>query len=188
MEIQETQNSQNCLEELVLLSFNTYYKVTMCFQGGSVVKNLPAKQEILVQSLDQEDPLEKEMATHSSILAWKIPWTEEPGGLQLISQELDVTTTNNKVSGIQTAWYWHTGRQVDQRNKIENLETITVIHGQLVFCFFLFLVALCLCCCDSVFTGGYSLLWCPGFTMQYFPLWRTGSRHTGFTACNRLSS
>ena len=45
-------------------------------------KNLPAMQETWVQSLDQEDPLEKGMATHSSILAWKIPWTEEPGRLQ----------------------------------------------------------------------------------------------------------
>ena len=45
------------------------------------VKHLPATQETLVQSLGREDPLEKEMATHSGILAWKIPWTEEPGGL-----------------------------------------------------------------------------------------------------------
>ena len=52
------------------------------FPGGSVVKNLPAKQEMQVQSLDWEDPLEKEMATHSSILAWGIPWTEECGGLE----------------------------------------------------------------------------------------------------------
>ena len=44
--------------------------------GGSVVKNLPAKQEMWVQSLGWEDPLEKEMATHSSALAWEIPWTE----------------------------------------------------------------------------------------------------------------
>ena len=49
--------------------------------GGSVVKNLPAKQETWVLSLGWEDPLEKEMATHSSILTWEIPWTEEPGGL-----------------------------------------------------------------------------------------------------------
>ena len=47
-----------------------------------MVKNLPAMQETQVQSLGQEDPLEKKMATHSSILACKIPWTEEPGGLQ----------------------------------------------------------------------------------------------------------
>ena len=46
------------------------------------VKNLPAMQETLVQSLEWEDPLEKEMVTHSSILALEVPWTEEPGGLQ----------------------------------------------------------------------------------------------------------
>ena len=45
-------------------------------------KNLPTVQEIPVQSLGREDPLEKGMATHSSILAWRIPWTEDPGGLQ----------------------------------------------------------------------------------------------------------
>ena len=54
----------------------------MGFPGVPVVKNLPVKQETHVQSLGQEDPLEKKMATHSSILAWRIPWTEEPGGLQ----------------------------------------------------------------------------------------------------------
>ena len=49
--------------------------------GSSVVKNLPAKQETGVQSLGWEDPLEKEMETHSSILAWETLWIEEPGGL-----------------------------------------------------------------------------------------------------------
>ena len=52
--------------------------------GGVEVKNRPAILETSVQSLGQEDPLEKEMTTHSSILAWEIPWTEEPGGLQSI--------------------------------------------------------------------------------------------------------
>ena len=47
-----------------------------------MVKNLPAMQDTQVQSLGQEDPLENRMANHSSILAWKIPWAEEPGGLQ----------------------------------------------------------------------------------------------------------
>ena len=47
-----------------------------------MVKNLPIRQEMWVQSLGREDPLEEGMATHSSILAWEIPWTEEPGGLQ----------------------------------------------------------------------------------------------------------
>ena len=50
--------------------------------GGSLIKNLLAKQETPVQSLGQEDPLEKELPTHSSILAGRIPWTEETGGLQ----------------------------------------------------------------------------------------------------------
>ena len=49
---------------------------------SQTVKHLSAMQEIRVQSLGWEGPLEKEMATHSNILAWKIPWTEEPGGLQ----------------------------------------------------------------------------------------------------------
>ena len=51
------------------------------------VKRLPATRETRVQSLGWEDPLEKEMATHSSILAWKIPWIEEPGGLQSIDSQ-----------------------------------------------------------------------------------------------------
>ena len=51
---------------------------------AQMVKNLPEMQETWVQSLGQEDPLEKGMATHSSILAWRIPWTEEPDGLQSI--------------------------------------------------------------------------------------------------------
>ena len=56
-----------------------YIKASLVAQ---MVKNLPALQETWIQSLGQEDPLEKGMANHSSILAWKIPWTEEPGGLQ----------------------------------------------------------------------------------------------------------
>ena len=60
------------------------------FPGGSEVKSLPATQEAWVQSLGQEDPLEKAMTTRSSILAWRIPWTEEPGGLQsMVCKEPD---------------------------------------------------------------------------------------------------
>ena len=59
---------------------------------AQLVKNLPAMQETLVRFLGQEDPLEKDMATHSSILAWRIPWTEESCRLQSIgSQESDMT-------------------------------------------------------------------------------------------------
>ena len=61
------------------------------FQGASLVaqmvKNLPAMQETWVQSLGREDPLEKDMATHSSILAWEIPWAEETGRLQSMGSQ-----------------------------------------------------------------------------------------------------
>ena len=57
-----------------------------------MVKNVQEQQDMQVRPLSQEDPLEEEMATHSSILAWKIPWTEEPGRLQSMgSKELDTT-------------------------------------------------------------------------------------------------
>ena len=61
------------------------------FLGASLmaqlVKSVPVTREIQVQFLSQEDPLEKEMATHSSFLAWTIPWTEEPGGLQYMGSQ-----------------------------------------------------------------------------------------------------
>ena len=58
------------------------FRTALGFPGGSVVKNPPAIQEMQVRSLGREDPLQKNTATHSSILAWEIPETEEPGGLQ----------------------------------------------------------------------------------------------------------
>ena len=59
---------------------------------AQMVKNLHTMRENKIQSLGWEDPLEKKMATHSSILAWRIPWMEEPGGLQFMgSQESDMT-------------------------------------------------------------------------------------------------
>ena len=54
---------------------------------AQIVKNLPAMQETWVQSLGREDPLEKGMATHFSVLAWRIPWTEETGGLQSMGSQ-----------------------------------------------------------------------------------------------------
>ena len=54
---------------------------------AQIVKNPPAMQETQVRSLGWEDPLEEEMATHSSILAWRIPWTKEPGGLQSMGSQ-----------------------------------------------------------------------------------------------------
>ena len=54
---------------------------------AQTIKNLPAMQETQVQSLCQEDPLEKGLATHSSILSWRIPWIEEPGGMQSMGSQ-----------------------------------------------------------------------------------------------------
>ena len=68
--------------KICLEFFFIYINEGMGFPGGSVVKNRPFKQEMWVQPLGQEEPLVKEMATHSSILAWEIPWIEEPGGIE----------------------------------------------------------------------------------------------------------
>ena len=64
-----------------------------------MVKRLPAMRETQVRSLGQEDPLEKEMATHSSTLAWKIPWMEEPGRLQSI-----VSQSRTRLSDFTKSW------------------------------------------------------------------------------------
>ena len=61
---------------------NSYSLLIRASVVAQLVKNLTAMQKIQVQSLDWEDPLKEELATHPSILAWRIPWTEEPGGLQ----------------------------------------------------------------------------------------------------------
>ena len=71
--------------------FFCFFLGYVCFIGASlvaqIVKILPAKQETRVQSLGQGDPLGKGMATHSSILAWRISWTEDPGGLQSLGSQ-----------------------------------------------------------------------------------------------------
>ena len=73
-----------------------FFLFVSCLDEASLVvqmaKHLPAMLETCAQSLGQEDPLEKEMATHSSILAWRIPWTEEPGRLQSMGfKKSDIT-------------------------------------------------------------------------------------------------
>ena len=70
-----------------------------------MVKSLPAKQEIRVQSLDQEDPLEKEMASHFSTLAWKTPWTEEPGRLQSMGWQKSCTRLSDFTKYLKTVNY-----------------------------------------------------------------------------------
>ena len=74
------------------------FNIILCFfsfPGGSVVKNPPAMHKMQIQSLGGEDSLEKEMATHSSILAWEIQWTEEPGGLQSTGSQKNQTQLSN---------------------------------------------------------------------------------------------
>ena len=72
----------------VLTTALEYFRTSLVAQ---LIKNLPAMQKTWVQSLSWEDPLEEGMATHSSILAWKIPWTEEPGSLQSVESQSDTT-------------------------------------------------------------------------------------------------
>ena len=69
--------------------FSMAEQVTLVFMVAQMVKNLPTVQETWVQSQGQEDTLEKGMATHSSTLAWKIPWTDEPGRLQAMGSLRD---------------------------------------------------------------------------------------------------
>ena len=88
---------KNCLR--VVKSIHKYKQIYICiyiyvkssFPGGSIIKNplaVQETQETRVQSLGWEDPLEKEMATHSSILVWEIPWTEKSGGLQSLGLQM----------------------------------------------------------------------------------------------------
>ena len=78
--------------------FENEWDIRMGFPDGSLVKNPPAMQEMQSWSLSQEELLEKEMATHSSILAWETPWTGEPGRLQSMgSQKSETTLRLNKI-------------------------------------------------------------------------------------------
>ena len=70
-----------------MYSMVLFFPNIRAFLVAQMIKILPEMQETQVQSLGQEDPLEKEMATHSSILAWRIPWTDEPGGLQSMGSQ-----------------------------------------------------------------------------------------------------
>ena len=81
-------NNSSSIQVFCFLTFLFY----IGYSGGSESKNLPEMQETWVQSLDWDDSLEKRMATHSSILAWRTPWAEDPGGLQAMGhKESDVT-------------------------------------------------------------------------------------------------
>ena len=79
-EVQRNNIPRNTVCSLSLVSPSYLHLASIASLMALMVKNLPETQETLVRSLGREDPLEKEMATHSSIIAWRIPWTEEPGG------------------------------------------------------------------------------------------------------------
>ena len=94
----------------LILHYGELYNYFRGFPGGSAVKNLPAMQEMRVQSLGWEDPLEEGMAIHSNILAWEIPWTGEPGSLQSMGSKSQTHTHN----------YFIIYQNVYDRNKVHN--------------------------------------------------------------------
>ena len=87
------------MPDIISLFTNKYFSIYLnIFTSGSVLKNLLVMQEAQVWSLGWEDPLEKGMATHSSILAWEAPWTQEPGGLQSTGLQKIQTQLSNKTT------------------------------------------------------------------------------------------
>ena len=89
---------------LISVSLNSTFHLPVETLVAQTVKNLPAMQETWVQSLGQEDPLETEMATHSSILAWKIPWTEETGALQSMGLQRVRHDWATELTEVLTRW------------------------------------------------------------------------------------
>ena len=140
------------LDSLCVISITFWDVKVICltvYTGGSVVKNPPASAGDTVQSLVQEGPLEKEMATCSSILAWRTPWTEKPGGLQSMAlqslhdlateQQQPQTTTlllqNNqlhsiflfRVYSLQSKIFCKKWAHLDQFKKFTELDSIVVL-------------------------------------------------------------
>ena len=94
-----------------------------------MVKTLPAKQETQVRFLGQEDPLEKEMATPSSILAWRIPWTEEPRRLQSVGSQrvgYDLATKNNNKRPLSSVLEHFLSKGLYVVNKFSSIGKLTV--------------------------------------------------------------
>ena len=86
----EQKQTSSLLKKKIIYILKQSIQIYVASLVAQLVKNLPAMQETWVRFMGREDPLEKEMATHSNILAWRLPWTEEPGGLQSMGlQEWD---------------------------------------------------------------------------------------------------
>ena len=131
-QLQRLANSVQAFQEIIPINSQ------WIFPNDSVAENPPAKQEMRVPSLGREDPLEKEMATHSNILAWEIPWIEEPCGLQPKglkrigqNQKVDIFTCKNvlRVLDYHKNYHWKKNtallvkmqEQFKKASKIENL-------------------------------------------------------------------
>ena len=99
------------------------------------VKNLPAMQEIRIWSLGRKDPLEKEIATHASILAWRIPMHRGVWGLQSMRSPRvgHDWATKHKHTVMKTAWYRHKNRHKDHCNRNKSPEISPYTYGQLIF-------------------------------------------------------
>ena len=104
---------------IYIIIYILFYK-TWASLVAQMVKRLPTMQETRVRSLGQEDPLEKEMATHSSILAWRIPWTEEPGRLQSMGSQ-------------RVRHDWVTSLHLQNLITLTQKKTIMNLHGKSPF-------------------------------------------------------
>ena len=115
----------------LLSIFSYWYIIWWTSLVAQTVKSLPVMQVNWVQSLGPEDPPEKGMTTHSSILAWRIPWTEEPGRLQSMSKESD-TTEQLTLSLFLLHLTWHCQYLDIIRQNIPNINLTEIVSSQLV--------------------------------------------------------
>ena len=116
-------NSLFKISILVTIHFVFIYSSSIDFPGGSVVKNPPAKQETQVLSLGWENSLEKEMTIHSSILAWRIPWSEEHGGLQSMGSQVTQTLFSDWASFFHVR-NWGTENKMGEHMTIPSFSSI----------------------------------------------------------------
>ena len=100
-----------------------------------MVKNPPAMQETWVRSLSQEDPLEKGMAVHSSILVWRIPWTEEPGGQHFMGSQRVGQYVNRELADVQVGFRKGRGTRDQIANICWTIEKAREFQKNIYFCF-----------------------------------------------------
>ena len=128
------------IPKYLLYIFRHSYVEFIASLVAQMVKHMPAMQETWVQSLGWEDPLEKEMATHSSTLAWKIPWTEEPGRLQSMGLQ---TVRHNWVTSFHYVELIYS-RGIAHERKRDSFYSAILVILQIFFFYFLFFLNLIL--------------------------------------------